>query len=146
MKKRSAMLLVLLMTSILFICACTNKNIVKEEPKEADESPGSTYGFTSFGLEIDTQEMKQALKANYDEKPDKTEAIYENKTEDLYLHGDKAMEKLEPIFEELALNPDMDDEDMIKKASETFEIIDYKTLKLKVKFKGHDIKELTMTK
>ena len=40
----------------------------------------------------------------------------------------------------------MDDEDMIKKASETFEISDYKSMKLKVKFKGHDKKELMMTK
>ena len=40
--------------------------------------------------------------------------------EDLYLHGNKAMEKLNTIFEKLSLEPDMDDEDIIKKASEAF--------------------------
>ncbi len=66
--------------------------------------------------------------------------------EDPTLHGDKAMEKLDTIFEELSLEPDMDDEDIIKQASEAFEVIDYTTLKLKVKFKGHDKKELMMSK
>jgi hypothetical protein len=56
------------------------------------------------------------------------------------------MEKLDKIFEELELDPEMDDEDMIKKASEAFEINDYKSLKLDVKFKGFDTKKLRMTK
>ncbi len=134
-----------MISSIVLIVGCSNKNIVtkSDTPKEP---LGETYGFTSFDLSINTQEMKEALIANYDEKSDKTEAVYENKIEDSYLHGNKAMEKLDTIFNELELEPDMDDEDMIKKASEAFGIIDYKTLKLKVKFKGHDKKELMMTK
>ena len=61
-----------------------------------------------------------------------------NKIEDSYLYGNKAMEKLDTIFNDLSLEADIDAEDMIKKVSEAFEImIHYKTLKLKVKFKGH---------
>ncbi len=135
--------------SIVLIVGCSNKNLVTESKAETENSTealGDTYGFTTFNLSIDTKEMKDALIANYDEKRDKTEAVYENKIDDLYLHGNKAMDKLDTIFNDLSLDADTDAEDMIKKVSEAFEIIDYKTLKLKVKFKGHDTKEFMMTK
>jgi hypothetical protein len=143
------MLLITLISSIVLIFGCSNKSLVTKSENETDttkEPLGEKYGFTSFDLSIDTKEMKEALIANYEEKSDKTEANYENKSEDTYLHGNKAMEKLDTIFNELALESDMDDEDMIKKASEVFGVIDYKTLKLNVKFKGHDKKELMMSK
>lgn len=148
MKKRKLQMMVM-MASILIFSACSNQNLVTNPPSDTEtskESIGETYGFTQFNLSIDTKEMKQALIANYDEKTDKTEAEYENKIEDLYLHGNAAMEKLEPIFNNLSIEPDMDAEDMVKKASEAFEVIDYKTLKLTIKFKGYDTKELMMTK
>lgn len=134
-----------MISTLILIVGCSNKNLVTESdsPKEP---LGETYGFTAFDVAIDTKEIKQAVTANYDEKRDKTEATYENQLEDLYLHGNKAMEKLNTIFEELSLEPDMDDEDIIKQASEAFEVIDYTTLKLTVKFKGHDIKKLMMSK
>lgn len=134
-----------MIVSLLLVSACSNKNIVKDAV-DSEEPLGSKYGFTSFELIADTKEMKEALQANYDEKRDKKEAVYKNTMEEDFLHGDQAMEKLEPIFEELSFDPDMDDEDMIKKASKAFEIIDYKSLSLKIKFKGHDKKELKMTK
>ena len=134
-----------MISALLLIVGCSNKNLVTESdsPKEP---LGDTYGFTAFDVTIDTKEIKGEVTANYDEKRDKKGAKYENQMEDLYLNGEEAMEKLNTIFEELSLEPDMDDEDIIKKASEAFEVIDYKTLKLKVKFKGHDKKELMMSK
>lgn len=149
LKKKSRLLIITVISSMLIIGACSNQNIVKKSSEEGDEtkeSLGSTYGFSFIDLTADTKEMKIALKAIYEEKRDKTEAMYENKIEDLYLHGDEAMEKLASIFEELEFEPDMADEDMIKKASEAFEIMDYESLKLTIKFKGHDTKELMMTK
>jgi hypothetical protein len=150
--EKRRMLIMAMISSLLLFSACSNKNIVTTTPSETDTSEesekslGEAYGFTSFDLAIDTKDMKNALIATYDEKRDKTEAVYENKIEDLYLHGNKAMDKLDTIFNEMSLEPDMDAEDLIKKASEAFEIIDYKSLKLTIKFKGHDTKELMMTK
>ena len=135
--------------SLFIFSACGNQNLVTDPPADtetAKDSIGETYGFTVFNVAIDTKEMKQALVASYDEKIDKTEASYENKIENLYLHGNAAMEKLDEIFNELTIEPDMDAEDLVKKASEAFEVIDYKTLKLTIKFKGYDTKELMMTK
>ena len=135
--------------SLFIFSACGNQNLVTDPPADTEttkDSVGETYGFTVFNVAIDTKEMKQALVASYDEKIDKTEASYENKIENLYLHGNAAMEKLDEIFNELSIEPDMDAEDLVKKASEAFEVIDYKTLKLTIKFKGYDTKELMMTK
>ena len=50
------------------------------------------------------------------------------------------------IFQEMELDPDADDEDLIKQTAEAFGVMDYKTLKLTVTFKGHDAKKLMMTK
>lgn len=139
------LLRITMISGLILIVGCSNKNLVSksELPKEP---LGETYGFTSFDVAIDTKEIKGAVTANYDEKRDKTEATYENQMEDLYLHGNKALKKLNTIFEELSLEPDMDDEDIIKQASKAFEVIDYETLKLTVKFKGHDKKVLMMSK
>ena len=135
----------IILSSILIVSACSNRNIVTNA-EEGDEELGSKYGFTFLDVSADTSEMKEALKVTYDEKKDKTEAMYENKIDDFYLHGNAAMEKLDKIFEKLELDPEMDDEDMIKKAAEAFEVNDYKSLKLDVKFKGYDTKKLRMTK
>ena len=134
---------------ILLLGACSNQNIVKQDSSDTEDkkkSLGEEYGFTSFDIAIDTKEMKIALSANYEEKPDKTEATYENKMEDAYLHGNQAMDKLDPIFKELSIDPDTDDEDLIKLTAEAFEVRDYTTLKLTIKFKGHDTKKLMMSK
>jgi len=139
----------MIITTVLIMGACSNQNIVTkdyEEEESSTESLGSKYGFTIFNLVADTKEMKGMLIVNYEEKRDKTEAEYENKGEDLYFHGDEAMEKLESIFGELEFEPEMAEEDLIKKASETFEVMDYTTIKLTIKFKGHDTKELMMSK
>ena len=136
-------------STMLIIGACSNQNIVTKDSDEEDtstESLGSIYGFSQFNLSVDTKEMKGMLIVDYEEKRDKTEAVYENKVEDLYLHGDDAMEKLESIFEELEFEPDMPEEDLIKITAETFEVKDYEKLKLTIKFIGHDTKELMMTK
>lgn len=138
----------LLIFASLILFACTNRNIVTEKSNEDEkaEELGEAYGFTMFKITFDTTEMKDALISSYDEKVDKTEATYENKISDVYLHGDKAMEKLDEIFKELELDSEMDDEDMIKEAAKAFEVLDYKTMKLNVTFKGHDTKELMMSK
>lgn len=149
LKGKHFSLLFVLLSLLIVNGACGNKNIVTEMPtgtEQSKESPGETYGFTSFDLVIDTRGMKGAILVGFDESSDRTEATYENKIDNLYLNGNKAMDKLNTIFEELALEPDMDDEDMVKQVAETFEIKDYKRLKLKIKFKGHDEKQLTFTK
>lgn len=147
MKIKWRLVIIVVLACQLVISACSDKNIVKDKPDDDEkQSLGEQYGFTSFDVAIDTKDKKEAVIANYEEKPDKTEAMYKNKMEDAYLHGDQAMDKLDTVFQEMELDPDTDDEDLIKQTAEAFGVIDYKTLKLTVTFKGHDTKKLMMTK
>lgn len=139
-------LIFLLLFACLFVIGCSNKNIVTDSEDKEQKEIGQAYGFTKFNVSFDTKEMQEALVSKYEEKTDKTEATYENKIDGVFLHGDEAMEKLDDLFTELSLNPEMDDEDLVKETSKAFEVIDYTTLKVTVKFKGHDTKELMMTK
>jgi hypothetical protein len=147
LKIKWRLLICVVLACLFIISACSNKNIVKDKPDDDEKQAlGEQYGFTSFDIAIDTKDKKEAIIANYEEKPDKTEAMYENKMEDAYLHGDKAMDKLDGIFQEMELSPDTDDEDLIKQTAEAFGVMEYITLKLTVTFKGHDAKMLMMTK
>ena len=147
MNTKWRMLIIVVLACQFIISACSDKNIVNDKPDDDEkQSLGEQYGFTSFDIAIDTKDKKEAVIANYEEKTDKIEAMYENKMEDAYLHGDQAMEKLDGIFQEMELDSDTDDEDLIKQTAEAFGVMDYKTLKLTVTFKGHDTKKLMMTK
>ncbi|MFJ7934504.1 YusW family protein [Sporosarcina sp. NPDC096371] len=147
MKVKWILLIIVLLSSQLVMSACSDKNIVKKKSDEDEQqSLGDEFGFISFDVAIDTTDTKEAILANYEEKPDKTEAMYENKMEDAYLHGDQAMDKLDGIFKELALESDADDEDLIKQTAEAFGVKEYTTLKLTIQFKGHDAKKLMMSK
>ena len=146
---KHSMLILALLLLIVIIGGCTNKSKVTKMPSGEEppkESIGSTYGFSSFNLTIDTKELKEAILAEYSETRDKTEARYENKIENIYFHGNKAMKELNTIFKDLSIDPEMDDEDIIKKTSEAFEMNDYTRLMMKVKFKGYDHKELMFKK
>ena len=147
MNTKWRMLIIVVLACQFIISACSDKHIVNDKPDDDEkQSLGEQYGFTSFDIAIDTKDKKEAVIANYEEKTDKIEAMYENKMEDAYLHGDQAMEKLDGIFQEMELDSDTDDEDLIKQTAEAFGVMDYKTLKLTVTFKGHDAKELMMSK
>lgn len=146
MCKKRFQITILLCFAIVLLVACTNRSIVTKKNDEDPEEIGEAYGFTMFNVSFDTTEMKEALVSRYDEKIDKTEAVYENKIDAVFLHGDKAMEKLDEIFKALELDSEMDDEDIIKETAKAFEVLDYRSLKLKVTFKGRDTKELMMTK
>lgn len=146
LNKKSIQMVILLLLIVVLLVACTNRSLVKKKDEEETGAVGEKYGFTMLHVSFDTSEMKEALVSRYDEKVDKTEAVYENNIDAVFLHGDKAMEKLDQIFTDLELDPEMDDEDMIKEASKAFEVMDYKSLKLEVTFKGHDTKQLMMKK
>ncbi|MBB4826165.1 hypothetical protein HNO89_003402 [Sporosarcina luteola] len=135
----------ILLLFILVLFACSDRSIVTDR-KEMKGNVGDTYGFTSFHLTIDTKMEKELVSVSYEEKPKRIEAEYENKEKGISSYGNKAMKKLDAIFKSLELTPDMAEEDMIKTVSKTFEINDYKMIKLSIKFVGHDAKEIQLSK
>lgn len=138
-------LCVLVLISILLLVGCTNRQIVKNLKVDEMEL-GERYGFTMLQVSFDTAAIKEAVVSRYDEKTEQIEATYKNRVDHVFLEGDQAMEKLDSIFEEMEIDAKMDDEDLIKEVAKAFQMAEYKVLKLKVKFKGYETKELMLTK
>lgn len=149
MKSKVFLFICLLITTLLLCSACGNKNKVTVFPdgmKEKDNEPGEVYGYTEYNMTVDIKELKEAIIVEFKEGQNITEALYKNKIDNIYVHGNEALEKIGPLFESLDFDPTMEDLDMIKKASEVFEINDYTSLKLDIKFKGYDKKQLKFMK
>lgn len=133
----------LFIIALFLLTACSSKNILPEE--KANEVV-DTYGITMITVTIDTKEQKEALNVSFSEKKERSEAEYVNKIDNVYLHGEKAVNKLMEVFSNHEMNPDMDETELIKRISEAFEIHDFKMIRLQITFKGYDSKEIMMTK
>lgn len=168
MKKKSTLLIIAVVSSLLLLGACGTKKVTNPPANTTgttgetgvtnnnvgtgtetgtgtgkttgNETFGTKYGFTSFDLDIDTVELTDAIEVNYDEDRTETEAKYENKSENLSLHGDEAMNKLDTIFKDLSLTHDMKEEEVIKKVSDAFGIKDYSTIELEIKYNDQEEK------
>ena len=133
----------ILVCSTMIVCGCSNQNIItKTEAKNVVD----TYGITSFNLTIETKEEKEALKATFTEKKERSEAEYLNKKEDIALHGKKALEKIMKAFETMKPDPEAEETELITRAAEAFEFKDYKMIRLEITFKGYDPKEIMFSK
>lgn len=147
-KKIQSFFVGIFLTSVLLLSGCIERDKVSKFPEgiEDTSSLADVYGFTSFELSIDTQELKQAIVATFEVKKDFADANYENMIDKEYLYGNKAMTKLDVVFNELAIDSDMDAEDLVKEIARVMEMTDYKSLRLGIQFKGHDKKEIQLTK
>ncbi len=142
------LLLIVAFTLLPTTTACDTKSTVTKMPATitSKEKLAEHYGFSLFNLSIDTEELKQAIVVKFETKSDYTIAKYENSINDEILNGNKAMKKLDELFNSLSLEADMDAEDMIKEVSKAVEITDYKNLQFGIQFKGYDKKEMMLTK
>ncbi|MDW0115974.1 YusW family protein [Sporosarcina thermotolerans] len=134
---------IFLVQLLLIASACSDQNII---PKEKASEVVETYGIKAFTVKIETKEQKEALKASFIEKKDRSEAEYLNKKDDVTLHGKKALKKIMEAFEKLDPNPEADETELITKTAEAFGFKDYKMIRLEVTFKGHDSKEIMFSK
>lgn len=147
-KKIQSFFIGLFLTTVVLLSACTERDKVTKFPQDAEDvnSLADVYGFTAFELSIDTQDIKQAISINFQSKKDTTSAKYENMIDGDYLYGNEAMKKLDELFNELAIDSDMEAEDLVKEVASVLEMADYKSLLLGIHFKGHDKKEIQLTK
>ncbi|MFS0688346.1 YusW family protein [Sporosarcina sp. 179-K 8C2 HS] len=127
----------------IIMSGCSNQNLV---PKTEASNVVDTYGITSFTVTIDTNEKREALKASFNEKKERSEAEYKNKKEDVALHGKKALKKITEAFEKMQPDPEAEETELINSAAEAFGFKEYKMIRLEVKFKGYDSKEIMFSK
>lgn len=142
-KMRRIITFTVIVLSSFILIACSNQNLVsKEEAKKIVEE----YNITSFSVIIDTKEQSEALSVSFTEKKDRSEADFSHKEDDVHLHGDKALTKLKDAFDKMSLDPEIEETDLIKNTAEAFEFKDFKMIKIEITFKGHDSKEIMMSK
>ncbi|MER2260935.1 MAG: YusW family protein [Psychrobacillus sp.] len=128
----------ILLSSALVLGACGDKEEVSDPP--TTEAVESEFGFTSFDLDIDTAEQRDAVEASFEVEKNGVEAEYVNSLDSQKLHGDEAYEFLKPIFTDLALTKDMDKEEVMEKVLTAFGITDYTEFDLEVLYEdGQEI-------
>ncbi len=98
------------------------------------ETVESEFGFVSFDLDIDTAETRDAVEASFDMDAKETEAEYVNRIESKELYGDDAYNYLKPIFKNLNLQKNMEQEEVIKKVLKEFNVSDYVEFELDIEY------------
>ena len=82
----------------------------------------SNYNFTSFNLEADVENDKDAVDVDFDVETEGTEASYENKQQGIKLAGDEAMDELDSIFTAFRFDEETPDEEVLSEVLEAFNI------------------------
>lgn len=132
----------LLIAGLVLLGACV-KNPDSDESDEPDitskpETEGGSmetgdgYGFTTFDLTIET-DGEETIHTDYNVEK-KAEATYVDKTKDIDVNGEDAMDELFYLFDHLRLTKDTPDDEVIDKVLEHYELEDYSTFTLDVEF------------
>ena len=134
----------ILLLAILLLGACGDAK--KVEGSSTPEEAETDLGFTSFELDVDTADHKEAVEASLAMEGSKIEAEYVNRIEPQKLEGDKAYDELKPILKGLELTNEMSKEEVIEKVSKAFEVEDYTKFDLVVEYSDGEEKEYKDTK
>lgn len=159
--KKTLIVASLMLSSVLALGACGDKDEITKDvtnnntgndiednaPGDDEADTGNAFEFRKFELEVDTPEQEEAIKVNYEEEKDSTDAEYTNTAEDLNLTGDDAMAKLEPILHELTIGQDMSDEVITEHVMKSFGIEDtYKKVEIEIIWLNDEKKEIEVIK
>ncbi|WP_404456624.1 YusW family protein [Oceanobacillus kapialis] len=108
-----------------------------------DTNTNTEYGFTKFDLEADYEDTNDALDVDYEnEEKDKMEASYRNKSQDIDLNGDQAMEELDSIFSSFNFDESTPEEEVLNAITEAFNIPEEaQNLELEIEFSDGTEKE-----
>ncbi|HWJ77987.1 MAG TPA: YusW family protein [Niallia sp.] len=111
--------------------------------KDTDTSTNTGYGFTKFDLDADYEGTNDALDVDYEnEKNDNMEASYQDKSQDINLNGDEAIDKLDSIFSSLNFDENTPDDEVLNTITEAFNIPkDAKNVELEIQYSNGTEKE-----
>ena len=93
-----------------------------EHGEDPNFTPGDTFGFTGFDLQVDYKNPDDQLKVLYREKQDTTDVEYFNGATGEQRTGNEAMSFLRPILEDVSIEPDTTEDEVMKKIKEAFQI------------------------
>ena len=148
------MLISTILSGTLLLSACNNddnndeaeENVLKtdvitpnkEDQKSAEDASESNFSFNEFYLSVGTEENEEAITVEY--KGDSSLVVYKNMQQGVNTEGEEALDILEPIFNELQLTPDMEEEEAIKKVKESFDIQEERSMDLEVQYSEGETK------
>lgn len=161
MKKRILWIASFMILSILLVACADNdevenppQNTTGEDQQQADANNTNTtndtdantntrYGFTKFDLDADYKDTNDALDVDYEnEKHDKLEASYRDKSQNIDLNGDAAMEELDKIFSSFHFDENTPEEEILNTIAKAFNIPeDAQNLELEIQFRNGTKKE-----
>ena len=137
-----------ILSGILLLGACNNddnnneaeENVLKtdvikpntQDQKSADSAEEDKFTFDEFTLAVATEENEEAITVEY--KGDSSLVVYKNMQEGVNTEGDEALDLLTPVFNDLNLTPDMEEEEVLTKVKESFDIQKERTIQLDVQF------------
>ncbi|MEC5425729.1 YusW family protein [Virgibacillus sp. C22-A2] len=98
----------------------TGNEAGSESTTEADTN--APYNFTEFELEADFNDIINVVDVEYDYETHDTEAEYKNKSENIDLKGNEAMEELDAIFTAFNFDENTPDEEVLNTVMEAFNI------------------------
>lgn len=143
------MLRFIFLTSILFILGigCAPDQEVKE-PRQAEQitqlsTKNAAYPFVRLDLDADYDGIDNTFEVVYEKTDQRINASYENKETDVHLYGDAALEQLHPILSSLAFNSKMNDQAVLDRVIEVFNLPNDAVIHLKIDFSNGESKYYT---
>ncbi|WP_058309133.1 YusW family protein [Gracilibacillus massiliensis] len=104
--------------------------------KASDANPSTKYSFTKLELEADFEDINDTLEVEYEnEQNDEMEASYKDKSQDIDLNGEVAMEELDRIFSSFTFDQNTTEDEVLKTITDAFNIPkDAQKLELEIQF------------
>ncbi len=106
----------------------------------------SAYSFREFDLEVKYDKNKE-YEASYENDNEGVEASIEDDRNNDRVHGNDAVDRLDPIFKKLDIDANTSQEDVISKVVSAFELDDnYQAIEVDITFNDGTTKEYRNTK
>lgn len=110
----------------------TDSEESRDDVEEVVEAP---YPFLEFEIEVDIDGVNDAFEAEYEVKRNTIDASYTDKSDDVDIKNEEAMEKLEPILDTFTFDENSSEDEIFEQVIEGFSIEDYDELEIEITFK-----------
>lgn len=139
---------------ITLLVGCSNDNLEESDDvdvnapdneKKADDTEevnddtvvDAPYSFTEIEVDVDMDGVNDALEVEYEVESHKVDASYKNKSEDVYLKDEEAMEHLEPILDSFTFDENSSEDEILEQILESFSIDAYDEIEIEITFKDN---------
>lgn len=149
-----------IVTVILLFSACAQDDQV-ENPPERSEEPSTNeqtennedtyttsieeppYIFVDFDLDAEFDGIDDTFEVEYEYEVNEIEASYKDRSQNMTLLGDEALQYLDPIFSSLTFDENTDETEVLDTIIEAFNLPNDAIIDLEIEFKNGEEREYT---